>query len=1063
MKSWLRRWLPPLVTLGLLVWLLSRLRLGEVITLLRGAAWPWLLAGVAWYGVTNLWRAMRFATLLALPRGWRILPEMFVLSFLNNTLPSRGGELSFPYFMHTRHGLSVGESSAALLVARLFDLVAVAALFVLFALGQRAQLTAAASTVIRLTATVLALGLGVLLLLPWAGRGSLTLLWRIAAHFRLESRRWGQKLLAFAERAVEALMALRSPRRYLATLGWSLLIWLTLFVWLHAFVRALGFDYTFPQVVVGATFAVLAKSIPFLPTVGGFGPHEAGWALGFSLLGMEGNTAILSGFTVNLLTVASSALLGGTTLLFFSWHSRSDAASAVHSASPAPRCERRKGRGGRWLARLLLIYLMVGGSYSVLNPLFEAPDEVWHYEYVRWLVEGHGLPTPEEVGGAPWHQEGSQPPLYYALAALLTAPIPTEDASQVIRYNPHAAMGDPQAVDNRNVMLHGAAEAWPWQGTVLAVHVARLFSLLLGAITVLTTWATARLLLHDEAAALLAAAFVAFNPQFLFLSASVNNDNLVTTLSALVLWRALLLLERGELRPRAALVDGALVGAAALSKLSGLLTVLPLAAAMTWVAWRRRSWRAFLLVGLCAAGAALLVGGWWYWRNWQLYGDPLGLPAMFAVLPQRTHPPGMGELFLEWKGVWRSFWAVFGWFNVTVPDGLYLFYATLTVGGVVGWLFRLHRQRTSLTVGAKARWGLLSGWVALLLLALWRWAQMRYPQGRLLFPALSAIAVLLAAGWTWFLPPLRRRPWGLIVPLASLAALIPWAWIRPVYLAPAPLPPDALPPHAADIPFGDCIHLVGWALAPDEVPPDAPLEVTLYWRALCQPHKDYSVYLHLVDEIGLIQAQRDTMPAGGRRPTRDWVPGTVIVDHHRFVLPPTVPRPVTLTVRVGLYDAATGERLLTPQGDSLTLGQIVATGDPTAPLPLELHFDDAIVLQGYRMEPRLLQPGETLTLTLWWRAEGQPSRDYTVFTHLLIPPDAIWAQVDAPPLDGMRPTSSWRMGELLEDRYRLTLPEDAPSGLYEVEVGLYDPLSGRRLTIGYRQDHVVLGAVRVVP
>ncbi len=322
MKREVRRWLPPLITLGLLAWLLSRLRLGEVLVLLRGAAWPWLLAGVAWYVVTNLWRAMRFATLLSLPRGWRLLPEMFALSFLNNTLPSRGGELSFPYFMHTRHGLSVGESSAALLVARLFDLVAVAALFVLFALGQRAQLTATASTVIRLTTAVLALGLSVLLLLPWAGRGSLTLLRRIAARFHLESRGWGQKLLAFAERAVEALMALRSPRRYLATLGWSLLIWLTLFAWLHAFVRALGFDYAFPQVVVGATFAVLAKSIPFLPTVGGFGPHEAGWALGFSLLGMKGDTAILSGFTVNLLTVATSALVGGTTLLLFSWQAR---------------------------------------------------------------------------------------------------------------------------------------------------------------------------------------------------------------------------------------------------------------------------------------------------------------------------------------------------------------------------------------------------------------------------------------------------------------------------------------------------------------------------------------------------------------------------------------------------------------------------------------------------------------------------------------------------------------------------------------------------------------------
>ena len=65
------------------------------------------------------------------------------------------------------------------------------------------------------------------------------------------------------------------------------------------------------------------------------------------------------------------------------------------------------------LAIVLALYIPTASAYSVINPLFESPDEVWHYEYVRWLVEGHGLPRPEEVGSAPWHQEGSQPPLYY--------------------------------------------------------------------------------------------------------------------------------------------------------------------------------------------------------------------------------------------------------------------------------------------------------------------------------------------------------------------------------------------------------------------------------------------------------------------------------------------------------------------------------------------------------------------------------------------------------------------------------------------------------------------------
>ncbi|MCB0051572.1 MAG: hypothetical protein KDE24_18730, partial [Caldilinea sp.] len=113
------------------------------------------------------------------------------------------------------------------------------------------------------------------------------------------------------------------------------------------------------------------------------------------------------------------------------------------------------------LAVILAAYSCLAIAYSVVVPLFEAPDEVWHYEYVRWLAEGNGLPAPADVGAAPWAQEGSQPPLYYALGALLTAPVGTSNAAQVIRYNVHAVVGNAEGADNRNVLLHGRVHAWP--------------------------------------------------------------------------------------------------------------------------------------------------------------------------------------------------------------------------------------------------------------------------------------------------------------------------------------------------------------------------------------------------------------------------------------------------------------------------------------------------------------------------------------------------------------------------------------------------------------------------
>ena len=346
------------------------------------------------------------------------------------------------------------------------------------------------------------------------------------------------------------------------------------------------------------------------------------------------------------------------------------------------------------LRLILAAYILLAVAYSVVNPLFESPDEIWHYEYVRWLAEGNGLPHPDDVGDAPWHQEGSQPPLYYLSAALLTKPIPTDNAAAVIRYNPHAAIGQAEAWGNRNVMAHGPADQWPWRGVALAAHIARFFSIALGALTVFFTYRIGRTIFPARPAiALCAALLVAFNPQFLFLSAAVNNDNLVTMLSAAGLLLAVTALAQrtpqgDQAAPSWQLVAlmGGVAGLAMLSKLSGLFTPLLVGAALTIIAWRLRSWRAWLGFAALAGGTACLVAGWYYVRNQILFGDPLALSAMFDILPRRAFPPTTDELLARAQGIWRSYWAVFGWFNVVTADWIYAVFTGLTLAGLAGLL-----------------------------------------------------------------------------------------------------------------------------------------------------------------------------------------------------------------------------------------------------------------------------------------------------------------------------------------------------------------------------------------
>ena len=741
---------------------------------------------------------------------------------------------------------------------------------------------------------------------------------------------------------------------------------------------------------------------------------------------------------------------------------------------------------------ILTIYIALASIYSVVNPLFESPDEVWHYEYVRWLVEGEGLPVPEDVGHAPWHQEGSQPPLYYIAAAALTFWIPTDNAPEVIRYNPHAAIGQPDAVGNKNMMLHGDADAWPWRGVALAAHIARFFSILIGAVTVAATYATSRVIFPErENAALLAMSIVAFNPQFLFLSAAVNNDNLVACFSAVAIWYGARLIKETWTSPYGtptnwqAAIFGLLAGGAALSKLSGLLVSLFVALTFGLIAWRRKSFPLLLRSGLISGGVMAAVSGWWFVRNWLLFGDPLALSAMFAILPRRTSPPTLAELASRVEGVWRSVWAVFGWFNVGVHPWLYTFYSLLALLGIIGFLLGgllyFVRKDQASTVSPAERSAqaiqilLLVIWVSALVISLLRWAQMRYPQGRLLFPALSAAAVIFAIGLTNWLPrqigPIRVRRGGvalLIGILLSVAAVLPWQTIAPTYRASVPLlAADASAIDGAN--FGDQVALVGAFLPRTELQSGEQLSLQLEWVAQQDLAKDYSVFIHLIDENNIIQAQRDSFPVRGNFPTSEWQPGNTVHDIHLVDLPLTMPASNRMKINVGLYEYATGERLIVGGSDHWTVGY-VSLSPPLAddnaqnsglPNPISINFEDKVELIGFEFDRYTMQPGETLTLNLWWNTLAAPLEDYVVFTHLVLPPEATWAQDDSRPQQGQLPTTLWEVGQRIEDQYKLVMPENAPHGVYFMEIGLYNAETGSRLDVDFSDKGIILGQIRV--
>jgi hypothetical protein len=94
-----------------------------------------------------------------------------------------------------------------------------------------------------------------------------------------------------------------------------------------------------------------------------------------------------------------------------------------------------------------------------------------------------------------------------------------------------------------------------------------------------------------------------------------------------------------------------------------------------------------------------------------------------------------------------------------------------------------------------------------------------------------------------------------------------------------------------------------------------------------------------------------------------------------------------------------------------------------------------------------VEAGASIPLTLVWYAEQQPATGYTVFTHLVGPDGMLWGQWDNPPVWGTYPTTEWEAGETVFDQYLIPVSDDAPTGKYHLLVGLYDPVTGKRLAV----------------
>jgi len=422
---------------------------------------------------------------------------------------------------------------------------------------------------------------------------------------------------------------------------------------------------------------------------------------------------------------------------------------------------------------VLLAYFILCTLYNLAIPAGEAPDEPEHAKYVRIILETGQFPT-IPLDSPRYAYEAEQPPLYYILSTGWIGFLwPNSGIFPDLAGNPDF---DFSKETPYNAYLH----TYPARDDV-PVHLLRLLSTLIGLVTLVLIWLSAREAwppsstsaeqnLTHQYAALIAVGCAAFLPGFTFTSATITNDTLAAALGAAVTYLSLRIIRRGLTMPLA-ICAGLVLGLGLLSKWSlvvfaPLLILACLLAANT----TRRTKLAHIAI---LSTVAALVGIWPFLGNLLEYGDPFASAARSAAKHDIVSP--LANIPFFWldrgyiAGLLDSLWGVFGLRNMSLPSLAYIPYYLLFIVGVFAALYSL---RGSDTTQRKIILLLTLAVVLIYAGVAYQNTQFWAVQGRLLLPGFCAIALLIGGGISYlsrFLPSSLRTT--LIVPFILLVGL----------------------------------------------------------------------------------------------------------------------------------------------------------------------------------------------------------------------------------------------------------------------------------------------------
>ncbi len=132
----------------------------------------------------------------------------------------------------------------------------------------------------------------------------------------------------------------------------------------------------------------------------------------------------------------------------------------------------------------------------------------------------------------------------------------------------------------------------------------------------------------------------------------------------------------------------------------------------------------------------------------------------------------------------------------------------------------------------------------------------------------------------------------------------------------------------------------------------------------------------------------------------------------------------------------------------------IAPPTPTGRHPVDVTLGEKVRLLGYDLDTAEAHPGGAVVVTLYWQALTPFSRNYQTFAHLY-DGESLLAQHDTAPECAVNPTTRWEAGDVIADPHIITLPDSLSTGEAPLYVGMYDLITGERISVPDARDNLI--------